>query len=149
MKYHPITGKGREDEWSYKDRKYIGKHWNRKFIRAIQAVLNSTKGKIGRGKDFFENAFGKDVSEYLKILYMPEAFIIYREENKHNGNTDKWWKDYNNLSPEKLAILKKLVESNDFKNIKTLTNDKDILKVLKYYTITREAALRNQKIKDD
>ena len=30
----------------YDNRDYIGEFWNRKFIRAIQAVLNSTKGKI-------------------------------------------------------------------------------------------------------
>ena len=46
MKYHPIN-----DAEFFKNRDYIGVHWNRKFIRAVQAVLNSTKGKIGRGKE--------------------------------------------------------------------------------------------------
>ncbi|MDR0461827.1 MAG: hypothetical protein LBG88_00630 [Christensenellaceae bacterium] len=138
MKYHPITGKGKEDEWSYKDRKYTGKHWNRKFIRAIQAVLNSTKGKIGKGKRFFEVAFGKDEKEFEKILYMPEAFIIYREENKKNGGTGRWWRDYRALPEEKLSILKGIVEKNNFSDISSLTDDKDILKVLKYYTFTRK-----------
>lgn len=49
MKYHPIN-----DKEFFMNRDYIGKFWNRKFIRAVQAVLNSTKGKIGRGVDFFE-----------------------------------------------------------------------------------------------
>lgn len=40
MKYHPIN-----DKEFFMNRDYIGKHWNRKFIRAVQAVLNSTKGK--------------------------------------------------------------------------------------------------------
>ncbi len=41
MKYHPI-----DDPDYFRNRDYIGKpHWNRKFIRAIQAVLNSTHGK--------------------------------------------------------------------------------------------------------
>jgi hypothetical protein len=53
MKYHPI----KEEEW-FDNRGFIGEHWNRKFIRAIQAVLNATKGKIGRGKPFFKEAFG-------------------------------------------------------------------------------------------
>ena len=39
MKYHPIR-----DEHSH-DRDYIGKNWNRKYIRAVQAILNATKGK--------------------------------------------------------------------------------------------------------
>lgn len=34
MKYHPLYG-----EHSH-DRNYIGKHWNLKYIRAVQAVLN-------------------------------------------------------------------------------------------------------------
>ena len=73
MKYHPIN-----DKEFFSNRDYIGKHWNRKFIRAVQAVLNSTKGKIGKGKEFFEEAFGRDVDEFYKILWMPETFIIYR-----------------------------------------------------------------------
>ena len=51
MKYHPI-----DDPDYYNNRDYIGVHWNRKFIRAIQAVLNATKGKIGRGKDFLRRS---------------------------------------------------------------------------------------------
>ena len=72
MKYHPIR-----DEHSH-DRDYIGEHWNRKYIRAVQAILNATKGKIGRGVSFFEKAFGKNEEEYHKLLEMPETMIIYR-----------------------------------------------------------------------
>ena len=75
MKYHPI-----EDPNYFSNRDFIGEHWNRKFIRAVQAVLNSTKGKIGRGVEFFEEAFGRDVEEFEKILWMPETFIIYRRQ---------------------------------------------------------------------
>lgn len=48
MKYHPI-----EDPDYFSNRDYIGEKWNRKFIRTIQAVLNSTKGKVGKGYSFF------------------------------------------------------------------------------------------------
>ena len=75
MKYHPIN-----DQEFFRNRDFIGKHWNRKFIRAVQAVLNSTKGKIGRGKEFFEEAFGRDVDEFWRLLWMPEEFIIYRRK---------------------------------------------------------------------
>lgn len=40
MKYHPI----RDPEF-FDNRDYIGTHWNRKFIRTIQCILNSTKGE--------------------------------------------------------------------------------------------------------
>jgi hypothetical protein len=73
MKYHPI------DIPTYFDnRNFTGQAWNRKYIRAIQAVLNSTHGKIGRGRNFFEAAFGKDLKHFNEILIMPEAFIIER-----------------------------------------------------------------------
>ena len=38
MKYHPI-----DDPEFFDNRDYIGEHWNRKFIRAIQTVLNLKK----------------------------------------------------------------------------------------------------------
>ena len=46
MKYHPI-----EDPDYFSNRDYIGKHWNRKFIRTIQAVLNSTNPSDNRPVD--------------------------------------------------------------------------------------------------
>jgi hypothetical protein len=50
MKYHPIIKQvGDEIDYSH-NRDFIGEHWNRKYIRAVQAILNSTKGKIGWGK---------------------------------------------------------------------------------------------------
>ena len=84
MKYHPI-----EDPEYFDNRDFIGKHWNRKFIRTIQAILNSTKGKVGRGRDFFCKAFGSNEQEYFKLLYMPEAMIIYRFFFEGIGLTDE------------------------------------------------------------
>ena len=90
MKYHPIR-KGKDDaEDLSHNRDYIGKHWNRKYIRAIQAILNSTKGKVGKGITFFLEAFGNDETEYMELLEMPETFILYRFFFKwldENGNT--------------------------------------------------------------
>ena len=133
MKYHPI-----QDPKYFKNRTYIGKYWSRKFIRSIQAILNSTKGKVGRGKSFFEEAFGKDEEEFEKLLYMPEAMIIYRFFYKENGITENWWNDFSSLPDKKLERLKDIVKMNDFSNINDLTKDKQILKVLDYYTISRD-----------
>lgn len=96
MKYHPI-----EDPEYFSNRDYIGSNWNRKFIRTIQAVLNSTKGKVGKGKSFFFKAFGKNEKEFIKLLYMPEAMIIYRFYFENIGMTDKWWDKFSLLSEEK------------------------------------------------
>lgn len=133
MKYHPI-----QDPRYFRERTFLGKHWNRKFIRAVQAILNSTKGKIGRGKSFFSEAFGTDEVGFWERMYMPEAMIIYRFYYKENGVEPQWWEDFNNLAVGKREQLKKIVEANDFSNITSLTSDDDVLSVLRYYTITRD-----------
>lgn len=149
MKYHPI-----DDIRYFNNRNYIGKHWNRKFIRAIQAVLNATKGKVGRGKAFFEEAFGCDVNEFMKILWMPETFIIYRRKydaalrerlsskyGKHidgeNDLTNEWWIKFNALNEKQLKELKTIVSKNNFDNENCNSTDSFVSEVLKYYKIKR------------
>ena len=152
MKYHPIN-----DKEFFMNRDYIGKHWNRKFIRAVQAVLNSTKGKIGRGVDFFEEAFGRDVDEFMKILWMPETFIIYRRifdktlRNRLKGrytNTtandcdlaNEWWNKFSTLPPDKLEQAKNIIAKNCFTKDTCLCEDEEIMDVLQYYRIMRNEA---------
>lgn len=149
MKYHPIS-----DPKYYNNRDFIGKNWNRKFIRAIQAVLNSTKGKVGPGVDFFEEAFGKDVDEYRKLLWMPETFIIFRRKydaNLRNRLADKytdfsdedndlaneWWDCFKSLPKEKLEIAKSIIAKNQFKVADYDCDDPDVLKLLSYYSVSR------------
>jgi hypothetical protein len=133
MKYHPI-----KDSKYFRNRNYTGKHWNRKYVRAIQAILNSTKGKVGKGKSFFEEAFGCKEAEFEKLLYMPETMIIYRKYYKSNGMVEKWWTAFNALSSEKLNMVKSIIHNNDFNDIASLTKDPEMLAVLEYYTIQRE-----------
>ena len=152
MKYHPIS-----DSEFFKNRDYIGRHWNRKFIRAIQAVLNSTKGKIGRGVEFFEEAFGRDIDEFQKILWMPETFIIYRRMydahlrerlaeryTSHSTNdsdlANEWWVKFCSLPPEKADIAKGIIALNQFKEGDYICDDAEIEDVLSYYKITRDIA---------
>ena len=135
MKYHPI-----EDPAYFSNRDYIGKHWNRKFIRTIQAILNSTKGKVGKGKSFFYKAFGSDENEFYKLLYMPEAMIIYRLHFEKNGLTEKWWNAYKSLSEDELKTINPIIESNDFSNIDDSALSESIKEVLAYYAITRDVA---------
>lgn len=133
MKYHPI-----DDPDFFSNREYIGKQWSRKFIRAVQAVLNSTKGKIGRGKSFFEEAFGEDIDGYHKILWMPEAFIIQRFKYKDNL-TAEWWDKFRALDPERLVKLQAIVSKNGFDEKAVTTGDPEIDDVLKYYQVRRDA----------
>lgn len=100
MKYHPLYG-----EHSH-DRHYIGQHWNMKYIRAVQAVLNATKGCIGRGTSFFYRAFGNNEEEYMNILLMPDTMILYRfffewlESKNHPLSTYRWQAIIDSISAE-------------------------------------------------
>jgi hypothetical protein len=157
MKYHPI-----DDPMYFDNRNFTGKAWNRKYIRAIQAVLNSTHGKIGRGKSFFEAAFGENLKQFHEILIMPEAFIIERykydreayerylanggkeshrltEEilKKYGDMTAQWRNAYAALSPKQVRQANLIIESNIFTNETIGNMDIIVRKVLNYYRIKR------------
>lgn len=127
MKYHPVKG-----EHSH-DRDFIGEHWNRKYIRAIQAILNATKGKVGRGQSFFKEAFGKDENEFQELLMMPETFLLYRFFFRDLGYTQRWRDDMAKLSTEERKELYPIIFNNDFNNIEELTDNISLRKVLAYY----------------
>lgn len=134
MKYHPIN-----NEEYFMNRDYIGKFWNRKFIRAVQAILNSTKGCIGRGLTFFYEAFGIDEQRFWTIMWMPEAFIIYRMKFKENL-AKEWEHAFWSLPKEKLEIVQDIVAENKFAGFDLTPYDEEIQNVLKYYLINRDAA---------
>ena len=134
MKYHPIN-----DPEFFMNRDYIGKYWNRKFIRAVQAVLNSTKGKIGKGTAFFNEAFGENEERFWTIMWMPETFIIYRMQFKDNMALE-WEKKFKALPKSKLEIVKNIVSKNQFKDLELEIYDSEIKEVLKYYCFTRDEA---------
>jgi hypothetical protein len=144
MKYHPI-----EDPAYFSNRDFTGENWNRKYIRTVQAVLNSTKGKIGKGVSFFNKAFGANEDEFQKILYMPEAMIIYRFYFEGNGMTDKWWSSFQGLSSAQRDIIDPIIHSNNFSQVEDLTNDSCVLETLSYYRIRREDAEKEMKSESD
>lgn len=127
MKYHPIKGDNSHD------RDFIGEKWNRKYIRAVQAILNATKGKIGRGVSFFNKAFGRDEQEYMELLIMPETFLIFRLFFEHIGYTKAWREAYYGLSDVERAEINPIIFKNDFNDIESLTCNARLLEVLKYY----------------
>lgn len=127
MKYHPIRG-----EHSH-DRDYIGEHWNRKYIRAIQAILNATKGKVGRGLTFFEKAFGRNEEEYMELLIMPETFILFRFFFEDLGYTQQWREAMQALTDEQRAELYPIIFKNDFNYIDSLTDNEQFRRILRFY----------------
>ncbi|MDX2304177.1 MAG: hypothetical protein NW226_15340 [Microscillaceae bacterium] len=138
MKYIPLFG---EDA---KHRNYIGKHWNRKFIRAIQAVLNVTKGIVApphrnEKTSFFEKAFGRDLDEFIEILYMPETYIVYRSIFEREEITQMWIQDFREIQNDKKSFgeFHNIVKNNKFNDIEEQTKNPKVLNILKYYTIQR------------
>ena len=143
MKFHPIR-KGKDDEIDLShNRDYIGVHWNRKYIRAVQAILNSTKGKIGRGKSFFLEAFGASEEEYMDLLEMPETFILYRFffkwlDEVHTTGIKHWKQCWNEcmdtISDEEKIRLLDVIHTNVFteESMKQFDNP-IILKLLDFY----------------
>lgn len=149
MKYHPIRKREEDEEDFSHNRDYIGAHWNRKYIRAVQAILNSTKGKIGRGKSFFYEAFGKDEEEYMELLEMPETFILYRfffkwlDSQELGFGTAHWrmaWKECKGaLSEERWKMVLDVIHTNKFNS--SIIDDFDepeIKRLLRYYTNFRQ-----------
>lgn len=136
MKYHPIIG-----EYSH-NRDYIGPFWNRKFIRAIQTILNATKGKIGKGKDFFYKAFGETEKDFHYLLYMPEPYILYRFFFEEIGYTQKWKEEYISLSKKNKEMANVIIEKNIFtKEIFNSINNKKVKNLISHYMITRDEIL--------
>ena len=158
MKYHPV-----DNPQFSKNRNFIGAHWNKKYIRAIQAILNSTHGKIGKGKHFFEAAFGKDLESFKEILIMPETFIVERykydsaayelylsqggKKNpaytdkvmaKYGGMTAKWREAYSLLSTNQQYKLLEIVKNNIFTQDTLAALDEASRKVLQFYFIKRQ-----------
>lgn len=148
MKYHPIK-KGKDDliDISH-NRDYIGKYWNRKYVRAVQAILNSTKGKVGKGKSFFLEAFGHNEKEYMELLEMPETFILYRFffkwlDHKSGYGTSHWrtcWHKCMDVLPKDekeniLAIIhRNIFSANEIASVKSKTS----AELLKFYTNYRK-----------
>ena len=147
MKYHPID----DPKW-FRNRDFIGGKWSKKYVRAVQAVLTSTHGKIGRGKQFFEAAFGRDEDEFAEILLMPEALIINRFEHdsvmrerypkyskpEYMGTeTDAWRKKFNALNVVQRDIAIAIIEKNKFTDLDINVDDAEVRDVLSYYQIKR------------
>jgi hypothetical protein len=137
MKFIPLFGE------EAKNRDYLGKHWNRKYIRAIQSILNVTKGIVAPGTDFFSRAFGNDLNEFMELLLMPETYIVYRKHYEDSGKIDSW------KSQLKIILAKKrnskiidFIKNNDFAYYDIY--DEDEIELLKHYHVSKNG-IQNDK----
>jgi hypothetical protein len=129
MKYAPINEKNRN---------YVGKYWNKKYLSAVNIILNVTKGVVTKEFDFFYEAYGKNKNEFLKILAMPDEFIRFRHYFRDNGLLYLWGKLYDALTKnEKKRLLKILCDiKKDRKKLSKHYSEK-IDKILQLYAINK------------
>jgi len=99
MKYVPLDAK---------DRKHIGRHWNKRLLRGIQCILVKTHGLVTPKLEFFKAAFGATADEFRLIATMPEHYIINREKYKNNGAED-WKKQYLKLTKNEQELVGNIV----------------------------------------
>ena len=106
MKYIPVIDKNRRD--------FVGKHWSKKYIRAVQSVINVTKGSVAPGESFFYKAFGNNVEEFHKIMMMPEPYIMQRFASEKAGLTSRWWDEYTSLDLDIRTDVDERIRKNNF-----------------------------------
>jgi hypothetical protein len=129
MKYAPINEK---------DRSYIGQYWNKKYLAAVNVIINVTNGVVAKEKDFFIEAFGSNVEEFLEILSMPDEFIRFRFFFKANGLTDYWKILFHSLSDEeKTRLIDVLCKQKLNESIRTDEHPKQVKKILVLYTLNK------------
>lgn len=125
MKYAPIDSV---------DRDYIGVNWNKKFLTAMNIILNVTKGVVAREKDFFYEAYGSNEKEFIEILTMPNEFIKHRMLFKKSGHINNWKNKFKKLSSkEKNELLKYLNGSIN----KADVSNKKIISIISFYSIKK------------
>lgn len=137
MKYIPLF----DEEAKY--RTHVGKHWNKKFIRAIQSILNVTRGIVAPSRrnqetSFFKEAFGKNLAEFKEILYMPEEYIIYRHLVRYElGYTEIWENEFRALTGSDKEIARKIIEENNFSSeaIEKVKPTENVRNFLRHYTL--------------
>jgi len=105
MKYIPVKDT---------DRRYVDeRHWNRRYLRSIQCILNATHGVVGPKRQFFEAAFGRDLKEFNKLLLLPDKYLIYRYKNMNDG-TKEWETVYCSLTDAEYHDFYSIVIENRF-----------------------------------
>jgi hypothetical protein len=120
MRYIPLDAKDRDIDTG-------NDHWNRKYLRAVQVILNVMKGPVMPGKQFFMQAFGRDSEEFKAIMSMPEEFIRNRlvgdwrdldsVEARWMPYVREWMTEFSRLSSADKELLMDAIGSSDNKRI--------------------------------
>ncbi len=119
MKYAPID---------QTDRKYVGKHWTKKQLGAMNVILNVTRGVVMAEDDFFHRAYGSNPKEFLRILAMPDDYIKYRNNYEENGLAKEWLNEYDTLDESQQDLLLDVLSDKGLEAPESLNS------ILKHYS---------------
>lgn len=144
MRYIPLNAKKRDVDTG-------NGNWNKRYLRATRVILNVIKGPVMPGREFFFQAFGRDVEEFKAIISMPDEFIRNRLVSnwKKIGALEERWMPYvkecmntfRELSNEEKNLLIQVLGPNDKEVIKDGYNrivNSNIRKLLKFHMEEKE-----------
>ena len=140
MRYIPLNSKNRNKV----DTGNI--YWNKRYLRAMQVILNVTKGPVMPGAEFFYQAYGENAEEFKMILAMPDSFIRNRlvdnwrekktKRSRQMPYVNQWIDAYKKLNKsEKEELINILSTDNKLKIIEEHKkySNKSLKKLLKYH----------------
>ncbi|MFT9055626.1 MAG: hypothetical protein ABF449_03225 [Ethanoligenens sp.] len=160
MKYIPLNATNRS---------FVGTHWNKKYLRAVQRMLIPTQGKGVSTRSFFEADFGTTAEEFIENLAMPEDLLglrghfverkgELREDRKkryaqwliNHDRVDEWIRLYRSLGNDYISYVE-LIKDNDFsfdnyKYASTPTLRKMFIHNLSYLSILRNIEMLGAEI---
>lgn len=127
------------------NRNYVGKYWNKKYLKSINVILNVSGGVVPKEEDFFYRAYGKTAAEFLEILTMPFDFIRYREYFEEIGYTQAWKKEYYKLSENQKDMLIDILSNVDAeKDVGTKNIDSGLKNILFFYSLKKNKIQKNK-----
>jgi hypothetical protein len=150
MRYIPLKAKDRRVETG-------NRFWNKRYLRGVQVILSVIRGPVMTGRQFFEQAFGRNSEEFKEIILMPDEFI--RNRVKYNWGQIKSyskrlmpyvksWKDiYSRLSTDEKKELEDALKDNRQETIEKYhynTESKRVKKLLGFH-INANEIVRKQK----
>ena len=126
------------------DRRYVGKLWNKKFLKSMNVILNVTAGVVPKEKDFFLRAFGHNPEEFLAILTMPDDYIRYRDYFEKNGLIEAWKQAYAQLDEERRAELVHILSAVETEvQVVEQKHTLELNLILQFYTVRKRKMEEN------
>jgi hypothetical protein len=144
MRYIPLDAKNRNVDTG-------NRHWNKRYLRGVQVILSVIRGPVMPGKQFFEQAFGRNAEEFKEILSMPDEFIRNRVkknweririyENRLMPYVKKWKQNYLKMNSNEKKELINALSSNDIRQFSRtcgIMKNKRVRKLLHFHINAKE-----------